>query len=347
MNDIADDEITGYVAQVRAALGGVPESTREELLDDLPEHLAEVLAEGNGTLTGRLGAPSAYAAELLAAAGLAGGPPKRRDQLRDLRERGARWLRIADVRVGPVLGYARASEFLVLLRPAWWVLRGYLAAMVIAQLLDSGSAPIGLLPRIGGSDLVALVLLAAAVVGSIWLGRRGAPVRFWPRYAYWSATAVVVIFALAGFSWADSGARTAPYLDATYSGGSGYGSVEDVFVYDGQGRPVENAQLYDQNGAPLQMGGMYCTDPVTGESRATWQRGYPHCPERNPFQSPSASPSPADPGVAPPGPSPAGSAPGAPAPIGTAPSGTAPNGAGPSSSAGVRTSATPSASPSR
>lgn len=180
MNDTAQDEIAGYVAQVREALGGVPDSTREELLDDLPEHLTEVLAEGNGSLVERLGSPSAYAAELLAAAGLGGEPPARRDQVTELREwavqvreRSAVWLAAADVRVGPVLGYAKASEFLVLLRPAWWVLRGYLVAMVVAQILDTGSEPIGLLPRIGGSELVALMLAAAGIIGSIWLGRRG------------------------------------------------------------------------------------------------------------------------------------------------------------------------------
>jgi hypothetical protein len=314
VNDIAEDEIAGYVAQVRMALGGLPGSTRDELLDDLPEHLAEVLAEGHGTLVERLGAPAAYAAELLAAAGPADVPPKRRDQLAELREKAGGWLRSADTRVGPVLGYARASEFLALLRPAWWVLRGYLLAMVIAHLLDGGGSPIGLLPRVGGNDLTALVLLAAGVVGSIWLGRRGAPTRSWPRYAYFSGTAVLILLALAGFAEADHDARSTPYMDATYSGGSGYESVRDVFVYDGQGHPVEDAQLYDQDGAPLQLGSHYCTDPDSGDSRTSWRRGYPRCPELNPFRSPAPStgafPGPGESA----GPSPAASATSTPAP---------------------------------
>ncbi|GIE87607.1 HAAS signaling domain-containing protein [Actinoplanes regularis] len=293
MNDIAEDEITGYVAEVRLALGGLPEATREELLDDLPEHLAEVLAEGNGTLVERLGAPSAYAAELLAAAGLATESPKdmspwvRPDEVR---ERVLRWLRAVDVRVGPVLGYERASEFLVLLRPAWWVLRGYLVAMVLAHLLDGGSGPVGLLPRIGDSVLVALALLAGCVVASIWFGRRELPDKPWPRYALWSGTAVLVLLALAGFAGADSSSRSTPYMDATYSGGSPYDSVQDVFVYDSQGRLVEDALLYDQNGAPLRLGSQYCVDQRTGDSWTSWQRGYPHCPQVNPFRSPPPSP---------------------------------------------------------
>ncbi|BCJ40604.1 hypothetical protein GCM10010168_74080 [Actinoplanes ianthinogenes] len=301
MNDIAADEITGYVAEVRLALGGVPEATREELLDDLPEHLAEVLAEGVGTLTERLGSPSAYAAELLAAAGLPG-PEKEQSPWvtwPELRDRVSPWLRAADTRVGPILGYEQASEFLVLLRPAWWVLRGYLVAMLLANLLDGGGAPIGLLPRVGGSDVMALLLLGACVVASIWFGRRELPDKPWPRYALWSGTALLILISLAGFVGADSSTRFEPSFDATYSGNSQYDNIQDVFVYDSQGHLVEDAQLYDQNGAPLQLGGSSCTDPETGESWTSWQRGYPHCPQANPFRSPSPtaedpSPAPSD-----------------------------------------------------
>ena len=189
MNATGTDEITAYVEAVRAALAGLPETTRNELLEDLPEHLAEVAADGIGTLTDRLGPPSVYAAELLASAGFVGGfpdPPPSVDRYAELREVTLHRLRIADAKVGPLFGYARASEFLTLLRPAWWVLRGYLAAMVIAWLLDDSGQPIGLLPRIGGSEVVALLLLAASVLGSIWLGRRSLRLATWPRYALWA-----------------------------------------------------------------------------------------------------------------------------------------------------------------
>jgi uncharacterized membrane protein len=341
VNDIAEDEITGYVAEVRLALGGVPEATREELLDDLPEHLTEVLAEGTGSLRDRLGAPSAYAAELLAAAGLAAGEPRKRQapliDADEVRERAVHWLRIADVRVGPVLGYERASEFLTLLRPAWWVLRGYLAAMVLATVLDAGSTPIGLLPRVGGSDVMALALLGACVVGSIWLGRRELPDKPWPRYALWSGTALLILISLAGFAGADSTTRQNSEFSPTYSGNSQYDNIQDIFVYDSQGNLVEGAQLYDQNGAALQFGGEYCTDPNTGESWTSWQRGYPRCPKANPFLSPS--PTVDEDEVPTPGPSPslAASAP---------PAGAPTQNSAPASVAPARNSAMPSAHPS-
>jgi uncharacterized membrane protein len=59
VNGTTQYEITAYVDAVSAALAGLPAATRDELLEDLPEHLAEVAAEGAGTLTDRLGAPEA------------------------------------------------------------------------------------------------------------------------------------------------------------------------------------------------------------------------------------------------------------------------------------------------
>ena len=60
------DEVREYAAAVRAALADVP----ADLLDDLEEHLAEVAADGEGSLASRLGPPADYARELRTAAGL-------------------------------------------------------------------------------------------------------------------------------------------------------------------------------------------------------------------------------------------------------------------------------------
>src|SRR5262245_27801142 len=67
----AESQISDYLGRVRAALADLPTDARDELIEDLPDHLAEVLAEDAGTLTERLGEPEAYAAELRAAAGMA------------------------------------------------------------------------------------------------------------------------------------------------------------------------------------------------------------------------------------------------------------------------------------
>lgn len=298
MNSTAQDEITEYVERVRAALADLPEATRAELLEDLPEHLAEIRAEDTLTLSDRLGTPEAYAAELRATTdAFVGGypePPKRRfAPLLDARADVERVLGRVDVKIGPLIGYVKASEFLILLRPAWWVLRGYLAAMAIAFFLDAGGQPIGLLPRIGNSTVVALLLLAGLVIASILLGQRGLRLVKWQRHALHGGTAVLILFAIGGFLNADSSVRDLDYQDAGYSGGGNpYEYVQDVFVYDDQGRLVPGARLFDQDGSPIQLGDAYCSDQATGEVLHTRSMGYPFCPENAPFASPTTTPTP-------------------------------------------------------
>jgi hypothetical protein len=289
------DEIGSYVEEVRQALGGLPPATREELLEDLPEHLAEVLAEGGGTLVGRLGSPSAYAADLIASAGLGATEelPRRdlRGRARGLRDRAWEATRRTDVRVGPLLGYARASEFLTLLGPAWWVLRGYLAAMALTYLID-GNQRVGLLPRLGGSDLAALLLLAAAVLGSIWLGRRGEPAGRTPKLLLRGGTAVLVLFAAVGFFEVDDSSRRTGYVETSYT--NEYSNVQDVYVYDGEGNLIRNAQLFDQWGQPIRFGEPGCIDQMTGNWSPSRSLGYPYCPDQAPFgPRESAAPEPA------------------------------------------------------
>lgn len=292
MNGTDTDEITAYVEAVRAALADLPESIRDELLEDLPEHLAEVSADDVGTLTERLGPPSVYAAELLASAGFVGGfpdPPARTERLATIREAARRRMRGVDVMAGPLFGCARASDFLALLRPAWWVLRGYLAAMVIARVLDDSGQPIGLLPRIGGSEFVALLLLAASVLGSIWLGRHSLRLAKGPRYALYAGTAVLVLVAIAGFLNADSSTRGSYYSDVNYN--DPYGHIRDVFVYDKQGRLIEGARMFDQDGQPIRLGDPYCVaDPYSDRPvPAPDQVTYPYCAKNAPLRMPSAA----------------------------------------------------------
>lgn len=323
MSTPTTDEVTAYVDGVREALRDLPDGTRNELLDDLPEHLAEVLAEGEGTLTQRLGSPQAYAAELRAAAGIVGGSPAAPEVPTDrlgvlvanVRRNLAvvrRNLDVADERMGPLVGYPRVSAFLVQLRPAWWVLRGYLVAMVVAQLLDDRSRPLGLLPRVGDSDAIALFLLFGGVAGSIWLGRRTPGLSRLPQVALRAGTVVLALVALAGFADVDERSRTVYYDDVAYQ--DPVGNIRDVYVYDRQGRLLTGVRVFDQDGRPILFGsreasGCLAWDPNTnGELRPAVPSpddGYPYCPELAPFRGPGPqgstdpSPSPATPGPAP------------------------------------------------
>ncbi|MGW4497123.1 HAAS signaling domain-containing protein [Micromonospora sp. NPDC004336] len=281
---VTGQEITEYVARVRAALADLPPAHRDELTEDLPEHLAEVAADTGGTLVELLGEPEAYAAELRAAAGagaVAGG--RRLDRrlgvaVDRLRARARRW----DVQLGPPLGYASASEFLRLLRPAWWVLRGYLAAMLVTALTTGGG--FGLLPSLNGSGLAGLVLLAGSVLGSVWLGHHTPRLTRPKRRLLHAGTAVLVVFGLVGLADLNSRAGSGDLDYHQISVDERYSHVRDVYVYDSEGRLVRDARLFDQNGDPIRLGHPECPDLQDPNGLGNpVLRPYPYCPEGAPF----------------------------------------------------------------
>ncbi|MEU4396923.1 HAAS signaling domain-containing protein [Micromonospora orduensis] len=278
---VTEQEITDYVARVRAALADLPPAQRDELTEDLADHLAEFAAETDGTLVERLGEPETYAAELRAAAGATGPGGRnldRRVATALVQVRGQ--LRAIDTRLGPALGYETVSEFLRLLRPAWWVLRGYLAAMLVTVMSTGGS--FGLLPRLGGELLAGLFMLVGFVLASIWLGRRSGGLTRWPRSAVQIGSAVLVVFALAALvNTEDRLGYNDYYYDQT-SVDSQYSQVRDVFVYDSEGRLVENARLFDQNGNPIRLGYPDCSSPVDQYGNPLL-RPYPYCVDQAPF----------------------------------------------------------------
>ncbi|MEU4590959.1 MULTISPECIES: HAAS signaling domain-containing protein [Micromonospora] len=308
---VTGQEITDYVDRVRAALADLPPAVRDELTEDLPEHLAEVAAEGEGALVDRLGTPEAYAAELRAAAGAGEGRrPARFHRLAEARDQAATQIRLLDRQLGPVLGHETVSDFLRPLRPAWWLVRGWLAALLISVMVDGGRP--GLLPRPNDNASAGLLLLIGAVVASLWLGRRSAGFTGWPRRLHRLGTAALLLFGFAVLVDVDRNASSDVYSGYEQTSvDRRYDRIEDVFVYDQQGRLIRDAQLFDQNGVPIRLGWPNCLDS-SGAVPAP-RNAYPYCPELAPFGAP------ASPSIAPPAPAPTGSAtPTAPTP--TAPS---------------------------
>ncbi|MFG1673271.1 HAAS signaling domain-containing protein [Micromonospora sp. NPDC049282] len=308
---VTGQEITDYVDRVRAALADLPPALRDELTEDLPEHLAEVAAEGDGALVDRLGPPEAYATELRTAAGAEpGGRPVRLRRVNAARERAVTQLRLLDRQLGPLFGHARVADFLRSLRPAWWLLRGWLAALLVSEVIGGGRS--GLLPRLDDSALAGLLLLASAVLASLWLGRRSGGLTGWPRRLHLLGTAVLVLFSLVVLADVDRHASSDMYADYQQTSvDRRLDRIEDVFVYDQQGRLIRDAQLFDQNGVPIRLGWPNCVD-ASGNVPAP-RNAYPYCAMRAPFGPP------ADP-TAPPAPTPSGApaSSGAPAPTATA-----------------------------
>lgn len=306
----AQSQISDYLDRVRAALTDLDPDAREELLEDLPDHLAEVLAEDSGTLTERLGEPEAYAAELRAAAGVAAADVGAAAvPVRPVR----RWLRgaatRADARFGPALGYRRASELLVQLRPGWWVLRGYLAGLLVYAMIFGVSPP---LPPVDSTALVWLLLVLAGIVGSVRLGQ--ATLRRTGLVVLAIATVFLLMFAAAAaLGWGQE--PFAPAADTAeierYGGADRYDGVVDVYPYDAQGHPLSGVRLYDQNGVPIVLGDPFrCLNRLDkpriidrsdlNKIVPAFGRGYPLCPPNGwapsgttgPQPSPAPSPQP-------------------------------------------------------
>jgi HAAS len=297
MNTTVMTEIEQYLAGVRAALADVPAETREELLEDLPAHLAEVAAEANGSLEERLGKPAVYAAELRAAAGLEGGAGSvagagSKTAAITARVRGA--VERADVRLGPLIGYGRVSDFGRLLRPAWWVLRGYVVAMVLLGAIGGDPA---LLPTLSGRYgsspaatlfgwLVALACVAASVRFGPHVDRLSSRAMVLVR----AATVVVVLVVIVNVFVLDD--RLAARADVPSTGYFDRSSqIQDIYVYDSSGHPLTGVQLFDQDGNPITLG-----EPYRCRTAGNWAPNgpgqswtYPLCPQGPGMVTPSAA----------------------------------------------------------
>ena len=284
MSTATTPEIDQYLDGVRAALADLPVETRDELLEDLPAHLAEVAAEGAGSLVERLGTPAAYAAELRAAAGVevigrqVGSGTAAAAAAARL---ASTWDRI-DLRVGPLLGYGRLSEFGQLLRPAWWVLRGYIVAMLVLGVLAGNP---GLLPNAFGRNegnllgsVLGWAIALAFIAGSVRFAQRTRRMPTFARWALRAATAVLVFIAGINLLVIDD------QIGESYSGPAVYdpvGAVSDVYPYDSTGRPLTDIQLFDQDGNPITVGQPYRCRALSDDARppvteVPWR--YPLCP---------------------------------------------------------------------
>ncbi len=283
-----DVEIDRYLSGVRAALADLPAEVRDDLVDDLPAHFAELLDEHRGSLVERLGPPEVYAAELSAAAGLDAHTGARRRWAAvndDLANRVVAAARLTNAKVGAAIGYDQATDFIRLLRPAWWVFRAYIVTLILFELTLHENP---LFNPVGWVVLIALVLVSVRI-GPI-TPRLPNPSRI-PAMVI---VAVVVFFALA----ATSGQNYYQPSSGGYS--DQWSQVTDVYPYDKDGNPLSDVSLYDQNGQPMQFGDAWrCATEDQRIGTTPYVPAYPLCkgpragtPSPSPSASPSPSPSP-------------------------------------------------------
>ena len=261
-------EVATFVARVRERLSDLPAEELQDLTEGLEADLTDLVAEHGG---GALGDPDEYARELRSAAGLEPGPARRLrmprlDRRLTMDERldryGAWWRHEMDRKY-----LDQAWPVAVALRPAWWVARAWIAAVLICVALP-GYTPWGYTWLPGVDGVFGIAVLGACIVGSalvglgkIWPGATDGMGRGMP------ARVVLIglnIFAILMIPVATGQVQEAKWRQAENQGFNdtswvrGMGvmnrgdQVCNISAYDAQGQPLVGVQLFDQAGRPLE-----------------------------------------------------------------------------------------------
>jgi hypothetical protein len=244
--------VAAYAESVRRGLDDLPAADVEDLTEGLEADLMEQF-EDSGAVPAL--SPAAYAAELRSSAGLpersASIAGKKGPGIRDsFRKAGTDFL--ARVRANPVSN--AVLEFLIKLRPVWWLLRAWAIFQILTVPVVGTS---GYLPR----GFAAWALLLVLAVFSVKWGSSPAPVKTVPRRVLKAINIVCVAFMVIMSPFIISRALTPPnnfpvngYVPAYGPGLVVNGvSVDHVFVYDKDGKLLRDVRFYDQDGSPLDL----------------------------------------------------------------------------------------------
>jgi hypothetical protein len=241
-----------FLARVRDELADLPPDERDELLEDIESHLAEVAGEGDVALAARLGSAEEFAQELRHSAGLPPRtPPASSSRLQSVR-----------TEVGAVA--RRATSVCTRLDAAfvWRLARGWLLAVafavVIGRLGDTRvwSIKHAWLPHAGLRGYGSLVAVAGFVVLSFWLGRRAAAghgVRL-DR----SASALALVAIVPALVHLDSPPRERfvayrTFYQSQSEPGLAFNGVPvaNIFPFDRSGKPLNDVLLFMPDGRAL------------------------------------------------------------------------------------------------
>ncbi|MDP9258764.1 MAG: hypothetical protein M3Q31_19755 [Actinomycetota bacterium] len=244
-----------FLARVRDELADLPPDERDELLEDIESHLAEVAGEGEVALAARLGTAEEFAQELRNSAGL---PPRTAPASSSRLQLARAWID----------GLSRRGQWLRRQLDAalvWSLVRGWLLAVALAFVITRvddtyawGYAHAWLPhPGIRG-DGAALALLASIGL-SFWLGRLAASGKGVRLDRAASALALVAIVPAA---WHMDSPPRAPYYSSAATPtrvmfaplpGLAFNGVEvsNIFPFDRNGKPLNDVLLYLPNGQPV------------------------------------------------------------------------------------------------
>ena len=244
-----------FLARVRDELADLPPDERDELLEDIESHLAEVAGEGGVPLAVRLGSAEDFAHELRHSAGL---PPRAQPESVSRVRLTRAWLADLGRRAEALRAHVNA-------RLAWQLARGWLLAVFAAVALGlfadrsewSHSHP--WLPHPGLSGYGAVLALAVIAALSIWLGRRATGGRGVGLNRAASALALVAL--VPAVAHLDDPPRDHHYSYTTiqqapqglWLNGS---EVMNIFPYTRDGQQLNDVLLYLPDGRPLTIGAL-------------------------------------------------------------------------------------------
>ena len=333
---VVPNEVATYLAAVREALSDLGTEERDDLLVEVEASLIETAGEDDRPIAARLGPAADFAAELRASAGL---PPVAAAAAAPAPDAGlvaAARATAAAVAADPRI--QATGRTLGELAPIWWVVRAYVAVVLLGGLFGSHwSTDHPAIPRIGNGGFTALVLIAA-VAGSVALGlgerrRRqagvpagGADGGRGRRRALVAVNLVLAVAALPAGVHFLRARRTVdvipsslvfpakPVAPAAPVAGKVLGSagpITNIYPYTRDGRLLHDVLLFDQNGQPLEvMAGD--TDParrvLTGPGGVRIFNSFPlryFEPGTTRVADPNAAPALAAPGLFTPAPAPA------------------------------------------
>lgn len=228
---------------------------RADLLEDLEAHLRELEAEGDDELATILADPAAYADELRRSVGLSGSGATSAG-------RGARlgaWLRARPAAVTRHPWGAALVGFLPELRPAWWVVRGWVAVTALALVLNGG--PIWRHVPVPWRHPLGLVLGIAAVVVSVRAGRSGVDRSRAGRVANGALGVAAVVLGLGLL-----GGPPVEFVEVPHAvGADAFGEppvlrhpdgepITNLHLFDVEGRALTQVLVYDGAGRPVEIG---------------------------------------------------------------------------------------------
>lgn len=256
-----DAKARAYYDAVAARLGNVDVSERHDLLSDLAEHLTELSSEPGVDLSKALGAPEAYAAELLGSAGIS--PTERPGGPGLAGHINQRWSRLRSQLTGDINQRrsslrSRYDDFLANnpeARPIGWFLRGWAIAVVLGGILGGD---IEAIPEPFDSPFVGLFLLAGCIAWSVHWGRTHANIRDRATVLVAATTAFCALIAFFGIAGASNSSPTYVYMDGPGMTGppgcltrADGRPIQNIYAYDEAGDLLESALLFDDQGRPF------------------------------------------------------------------------------------------------